>query len=104
MTYEQYWYGDVWMVRAFRKAHELRQEQTDADAWLHGLYVQQAIAATVGNAFQKKGSKAIEYPNEPISVKEKRERTEAHKRKVAENERIRLVALLDRVIANSAEK
>ena len=92
------------MVRAFRKADEIRQQRIDENAWLNGLYAQQAIASTIGNAFQKKGAKEIQYPNEPYSVRAKREKTEAYRRKVAENERVRLVALLDRVIASSKKQ
>lgn len=99
MTYDQYWFGDVWMVRAFRKADELRQKRTDSDAWLNGFYVQQAIMSTIGNAFQKKGAKPTEYPAEPILVKYEREKTEEYKRQEQEKERLRLIAILDGVIA-----
>lgn len=64
MTYDQYWYGDVHMVRAFYEAHKLRQQDIDSVAWLHGMYVYKALAATVGN-IGNKGPK-IEYPTEPM--------------------------------------
>ena len=79
MTYEQYWYGDPLMVRAFYKANKLRRQREDENAWLYGMYVLNALNATVGNMFRKPGTEAAEYPSEPITIRaerEKRERTE----------------------------
>ena len=75
MTYEQYWYGDPLMVRAFYKAEKIRQERVDAEAWLQGVYILGALNATVGNAFRKGGYPA-KYPDEPFSVTKKREKQE----------------------------
>lgn len=92
MTYEQYWYGDTRMVRAFYQAEKLRQEQKDADAWLYGSYVGQAIEATIGNAFRKGGPPA-KYPNMP-NLTEKRMREEEERRQKEEREeRERVLAL-----------
>ena len=68
MTWDQYWYGDPLMVRAFYKAEKLRQERADNDAWLHGLYVLKAIDASIGNAFRK--GEPAEYPAFPFSTKQ----------------------------------
>lgn len=86
MTYEQYWYGDPWMVRAFYKAHKLRQKQMNESAWVNGLYVAQAIASTVGNAFLGEGAEPIEYPEEPFPLygEEKVEREKSPEQEEAE--------------------
>lgn len=76
MTYEQYWYGDPLMVRAFYKADKLRQKRMNEQAWLYGAYVYRALAATVGNMGKKKGEKPIEYPKEPIETEVSPEKTE----------------------------
>lgn len=79
MTYEQYWYGDPLMVRAFWKADKIRRERGDEAAWLSGLYVLNALNATVGNMFRSPGQQSAEYPAEPFlkrKEREKRERTE----------------------------
>lgn len=73
MTYEQYWYGDPLMVRAFYEADKIRKEREDYEAWLHGLYVLNALNASVGNMFRKSGQ-PVKYPTEPFSVTEKKER------------------------------
>lgn len=79
MTYEEYWYGDPLMVRAFYKADKLRRERTDEEAWLYGLYVLNALNATVGNMFRKSGQPA-EYPKEPFLIQKQREERERSER------------------------
>lgn len=84
MTYEQYWYGDPLMVRAFYKAEQLRRKRMNEKAWLHGLYVYRALDATVGNIVRKSGTELAEYPRKPLDMgdeaeteKEEREDQEA---------------------------
>ena len=76
MTYEQYWYDDPLLVRAFYKAHQIRQTMMDEEAWLNGTYVLQALNATVGNMFRKSGQTPAEYPAEPYSTTKAREKRE----------------------------
>lgn len=73
MTYDQYWYGDPLMVRAFYKANKLKREMEDETAWTNGLYVLNALNATVGNMFKKQGQTPFEYPSEPFSAAKKHE-------------------------------
>lgn len=68
MTYDQYWYGDPLMVRAFYKADKIKQERKDSEAWLQGLYFLKALDATVGNMFRKEGTQPAEYPERPYSA------------------------------------
>lgn len=81
MTYEQYWYGDVHMARAFYKADMIRQKRMNEEAWLHGAYICRALEATVCNAFRKTGSPPAQYPKEPIWVDEPEERKVNSKRR-----------------------
>ena len=86
MTYEQYWYGDPLMVRAYYKADKLRKKREDETAWANGLYVLNALNATVGNMFRKSGQQPFEYPKEPFSVskmKENKPKTEGDSEKEA---------------------
>lgn len=73
MTYDQYWYGDPQMVRAFYEAHKMKQEMQNFDAWLHGLYNFEALSIALANAFSEKGTQPENYPNKPhdFSGKEK---------------------------------
>ena len=68
MSYELYWFGDTWLVEAYRKADRLRQERENEIAWLHGIYQRMAIGSTIGNAFLEKGATPINYPEKPLSL------------------------------------
>lgn len=61
MTWEQYWYGDVWMVEGFREADKLNRRRTNAAAHMMGMYIYEAFCdvAPVLHAFAKKGTKPI---------------------------------------------
>lgn len=73
MTYEQYWFGDVLMVRAFHKAEKMRQMRMDNEAWLTGLYVKSALESTVCNMFSGKTAKKSKYPEQPMMFEKEQE-------------------------------
>ena len=87
MTYEQYWYGDPLMVRAYYKAYKLKREQIDEESWLNGMYVFKALDATVGNMFRKQGQSPAEYPREPVLLSKKKEEAERKNREKTEREK-----------------
>ena len=91
MTYEQYWYGDPLMVRAFYKAKKIQDRRKDEEAWLQGAYVLKALQATVGNMFLKKGSAPFEYPEQPFTFEEMQEE-EAREKTEREQEQEKLWA------------
>lgn len=72
MTYEQYWYGEPWLVKAYHEADELRKENVNYEKWLQGLYIYNGIGALspILNPLSKK-KKADEYPKEPLIVTER---------------------------------
>lgn len=77
MSYEQFWLEDPCLVKAYRKADDLRQKRENLFLWLQGIYVAEALQATVGNMFSK--GKKHEYPSEPLAItrseiEERRER------------------------------
>jgi len=86
MPYDQYWYGDVWMVEAFREADRLRQDRVNSEAWLQGMYYYNAVSCALGNWSRKEGSPPMNYPEKPYSIfpqkenqKEKEAREEAER-------------------------
>lgn len=93
MTYEQYWYGDTYMARAFYKADKLKREQRDENAWLIGAYVCRAIESTIGNAFLKKGCQPIEYPDMPKFMEKRLREDEERRRSEEQEEKDRVFAL-----------
>lgn len=59
------------MVKYYRKAYEIRQDEFNRNAWLQGMYVYEAIAdiAPILHAFAKKGTKARKYSEKPYEFK-----------------------------------
>lgn len=83
MTYEQFWEQDVNLVKAYRKAWEMKQDQKNHELWLQGLYIYEAVCAAspIFNAFAKKGTKPHPYRDKPYDLrqedrKKKRQSTE----------------------------
>lgn len=73
MTYEQYWYGDPLMIRAFFKAYKLKKQCENELAWLNGLYTFKALEVALNNAFYdpKKGGRRESYPSQPLELNTK---------------------------------
>ena len=70
MSYEEFWYKDVKLVEYYRKAHEQKTRRENEMMWMQGIYYLEALQATVGNMFMKKGSKPHEYPKAPYPITE----------------------------------
>ena len=100
MTYDEFWNQDVAMVGAFRKAHELKRRQQNEALWMQGLYVRDALLATVGNMFADKSSKKNEYPAEPYPVTKEQiaEREAAENKQAEERMKADLMAIAARMI------
>lgn len=91
MTYEQYWEQDSWLVKAYRKAHEIRRDEANFNAWLQGMYVYEAIAdiAPILHAFAKKGTKARKYSEKPYEFKKPEKKVRREDPEKAKSERIK---------------
>ena len=91
MTYEQFWDGDPEMVKAYRKAYELRRKVENQRAWLQGMYFYDAICRTapILRAFSK-AKKPQPYPTEPYSVEAPTEQRERESRLSDNDERARV--------------
>ena len=68
MSYDEFWNQDVALVRAYRKADELKRRRQNEVLWMQGLYIRDALLSTVGNMFSGKGATPNEYPKEPYPV------------------------------------
>lgn len=80
MSYDDFWDNDVNMVRAYRKAQDLRDKRRNQELWLQGMYIYEALCdvSPIFHAFAKKGTKPIQYVKEPypLTNEEVREREE----------------------------
>ena len=82
MSYTEFWDEPPFLAVAYRKAYRLKREIENEQAWLQGLYVYDAFAVCMANAFSKRGSKRQNYFEKPIDIfplteREKKERENA---------------------------
>ena len=91
MTYEQYWYGDPWSLRAYKDAHMLRRKERNLFSWLDGLYTYSALNTVLANAFASKGTPPRKYLEQPLDIFPK---TEAEEQAEQERKRRELVLKL----------
>ena len=68
MSYEQYWDAPPHLAVTYRKAFKLKRELENEQAWLQGLYVYDAFAVCMANAFSKRGAKKQEYLERPVDI------------------------------------
>lgn len=72
MPAEDYWDGDPWLVKAYRKAYGIRIENevrmSDRASWRMGEYIRLALASmpVTVNGWAPKGAKLREYPEKPM--------------------------------------
>ena len=88
MTYEQFWFGDPWMAKAYKEANDLKRKQKNEEMWVNGMYQLSALNVALHNAFDKN---KIEYLKEPFDIFPK---SEAEKEEEAEKERQKIVEKL----------
>ena len=91
MSYEQFWFAEADLVKAYRKADEIRKRRMNEELWLSGLYTCDALASTVGNMFAKE---KYQYPSEPkpITIAEVEERKEREEKARMERIKARFTA------------
>ncbi len=70
MTYDQYWREDCLLVKAYRKADDIRRKRINQEAWLQGAYFYHALCAAspLLHAFAKEGTEAMPYMEKPIAI------------------------------------
>ena len=79
MSHDEFWNGDVAMVKAYRVAYELKEKRRNQELWLQGMYFYEALcdASPLFRFSMKKGMiKPEPYVKEPypITAAEVRER------------------------------
>lgn len=55
-------------MKPYDRMYQKRKEEENFMAYLQGIYFADALSATVGNMFKKRGAKLIEYPQEPHRI------------------------------------
>lgn len=72
VPYELFWHLTPNKLTAFYEAYKIEQKMKDQEMWRMGMYVADALYATVCNAFlwKKKGEKPNTYPDKPYSYQD----------------------------------
>ena len=85
MTAEQFWDGDPYLAKYYRKADTLRVERENQYLWLQGMYIYDALCdvAPILQAMAKKGTKPHPYPEKPYSITENQRKREAEEQEKA---------------------
>jgi predicted RNase H-like nuclease (RuvC/YqgF family) len=85
MSYHQFWDGDVYAHREYRRAHKLKLQEKNTEMWLQGRYIYDALCAVapIVRAFSK-ASRPGKYADKPYDLfeeeRKKREEEEAKRR------------------------
>lgn len=87
MSAEQFWEGDPGLAPGYRKADSIRRRRKNEELWLGGIYMAEALSATVGNMFSK-GTKH-KYPSEPIPITEEEQQERREREQKARMDRIK---------------
>ena len=96
MTWTQFWLDSPELAVAYRKADAMKKRRRNEELWLQGMYVAEALNATVGNMFSK-GQKHP-YPSEPYPLTE-----EEQKERRAREEKARMERMKAAFIAKSLQ-
>ena len=87
MTWTQFWVDEPELAIAYRKADTIRKRRKNEELWLEGMYMAEALNATVGNMFSK-GQKNS-YPAEPFPITEDEQRERREREEKARLERMK---------------
>ncbi len=102
MTYDEFWNGDVSLVRAYRKADEIKRRRMNEASWIQGMYIYEAlcdVSPLFRMSFKKGVVKPTPYVKEPypITESEVREREEREARIKQERIRAEFAAFAERL-------
>lgn len=89
MSYDEFWYDDLYKTYFYKKAHKLRLKQKDMELWEQGMYIYEAIlqCSPILHPFSK-AKEPLPYTNKPHSLLEE-EKTQEELQKEQENERLK---------------
>jgi hypothetical protein len=82
MSSAEYWSGDPSLVRYYRKAYRIKQEEINNNAWLQGMYIYDAVSTALHNALRGKNSQAKTYAKQPYNFENKHKTEEEQAREV----------------------
>jgi len=76
MSYAEYWEKESWLVKSYREAQKSKNNDINYIAWLHGVYVLDALhngVPVVLNGIAKSHIDLPKYPEKPIELQSEKE-------------------------------
>lgn len=95
MPYDEFWYGLPSLVKAYKRAYDIKKRETNEILWLQGLYNYNAVASAIARCVN--GDKKAQYTEKPLDIFPK---TKAEKEIEAEKERQKIIAHFNIMKAN----
>ena len=91
MSFDEYWYGDPYLVKFYREAYKLKMRYDDVFMWKQGMYIYEALCdvSPILHAFSKKGAKPLQYRTRPMSEESNENKTEKEKEIEVKNEQLK---------------
>lgn len=68
MTTEEYFHGDIELVKAYRKAHDIKLSMQNQMSWLQGRYIYDALVEVAPYFNSLKPRKPMAYTEEPYPI------------------------------------
>lgn len=98
MSFDEYWYGDAYLVKFYRDSYKLKMRYDDVFMWKQGMYIYEALCdvSPILHAFSKKGTKPLQYRSKPMSEEIRQTDTEREKEIAIKNERMKARIFFDR--------
>lgn len=103
MSYDEYWNGDPSLVRAYRKAEDIRTHRKNWEMWMNGKYIYDAIGRLVPSLQLLKPRDPLAYVEEPypLTKKEYEEKVQKEEKKRQDEMKEKLKAF---AIARNAKR
>jgi hypothetical protein len=103
ISWEDFWHMNPRIIQAIADGYaEKKKDDMQIEncvAYLQGRYFMDALMATVGNMFKRRGQKPYQYPESPYDLDEQKSNGELTEEEI-EKQRERFAAKLTRMEAN----
>ena len=96
MSYEEFWEKESWLVKSYREAQKIKRDEINYSAWLHGIYVLDALHTgipVVLNGIAKSRIELPKYPETPLDLMEKNK--EEQEKKQMELQKAKMHAMVE---------
>jgi len=95
VDWDTFWDLNPRLLKAFVEADRIRTRKREAELYVQGAYVFEAVGLALGNGFREKGKQPLPWREEPIRLLPY---TEEEQAAIADRERKRAIAYFNSLI------